>query len=78
MQAWQPLRGPVLDSPLALLDASSVRLEDAMGLELRYNDWTGEAHLLHHSPDHRQGLQAIPAHTCYIYVANAWASLVAS
>ncbi|KAK9848089.1 hypothetical protein WJX84_003693 [Apatococcus fuscideae] len=53
IQAWQPLRGPVLDSPLALLDASSVRLEDAMGLELRYNDWTGEAHLLHHSPDHR-------------------------
>ncbi|KAK9848094.1 hypothetical protein WJX84_012409 [Apatococcus fuscideae] len=53
VQAWQPLRGPVRDSPLALLDASSVRPEDAMETELRYNDWTGESHTLHHNPDHK-------------------------
>lgn len=43
---------PVLDTPLALCDARSVRPEDLVATELRYPDRTGEISLVRHRPEH--------------------------
>ena len=43
---------PVLDTPLALCDARSVRPEDLVATELRYPDRTGEISMVRHRPEH--------------------------
>ena len=42
----------MVDTPLALCDARSVRPEDLVATELRYPDRTGEISLLRHRPEH--------------------------
>jgi hypothetical protein len=50
---WQPIRGPVLSSPLALCDAQSVAPEDRIGCDLDYGDRVGEIYNFAFNPDHR-------------------------
>jgi len=42
INVWRPLNGPVVASPLAFADSTSVPDEDIVGVEHRYPDRTGE------------------------------------
>lgn len=50
---WQPIRGPVLSSPLALCDAQSVEPEDWIGCDLDYGDRMGEIYNVAYNAAHR-------------------------
>ena len=50
---WRPLRRPVLDTPLALCDARTVRPEDLVAAEVRYPGRTGEIYFLERARRHR-------------------------
>ena len=50
---WQPIRGPVLSSPLALCDAQSVPTEDWIGCDLDYGDRIGEIYNVAFNANHR-------------------------
>jgi hypothetical protein len=50
---WRPIRGPVLDAPLALADASSVAPEDLVPSDLVYRNRVGETYAVTHNPRHR-------------------------
>ena len=53
VNVWRSIgAAPVLDTPLALCDARSVRPEDLVATELRYPDRTGEISMVRHQPDH--------------------------
>src|SRR5262249_20340132 len=41
---WRPIRGPLLDSPLAVCHAQSVRPEELVPSDLVYRDRTGETY----------------------------------
>ena len=53
VNVWRPITHPVVDTPLGLCDARSVRAEDFVVTELRYPDRTGEAYQVIHRPEHR-------------------------
>jgi hypothetical protein len=50
---WRPIRGPVLDAPLALADASSVAPEDLVPSDLVYRNRVGETYAVTYNPRHR-------------------------
>jgi len=50
---WRPIRGPVLDAPLALADASSVVPEDLVPSDLVYRNRVGETYAVTYNPRHR-------------------------
>lgn len=50
---WRPLNGPVLDSPLAVSDARSVRSDDLVATDLVYQDRIGEIYYVKSNPAHR-------------------------
>ncbi|HEX3860893.1 MAG TPA: CmcJ/NvfI family oxidoreductase [Stellaceae bacterium] len=50
---WRPIRGPLLRSPLALCDATTLSPENLIGSELRYPDRTGETYAITHNPAQR-------------------------
>jgi hypothetical protein len=50
---WRPIRGPVLDAPLALADASSVAFEDLVPSDLVYRNRVGETYAVKYNPRHR-------------------------
>ena len=50
---WRPIKGPVLDAPLALADASSVAFEDLVPSDLVYRNRVGETYAVTHNPRHR-------------------------
>ncbi len=50
---WRPIRGPVLRSPIAVLDAESLAAEDLIGTDMLYPDRTGEIYHLAFNPDQR-------------------------
>ena len=50
---WRPIRGPVLDAPLALADASSVAFEDLVPSDLVYRNRVGETYAVTYNPRHR-------------------------
>jgi len=50
---WRPIAGPVLESPLAICDASSVAESDLKKADLIYPNRTGEINYLAYNPDHR-------------------------
>lgn len=50
---WRSIRGPVLDTPLAVCDARSVGAAELVSGEVRYAKRSGEIYLLTHSPRHR-------------------------
>ena len=53
VNVWQPIRGPVLSSPLGLVDASSIAPGDLVTVDLVYEDRTGEIYHGLYNPDHR-------------------------
>jgi hypothetical protein len=50
---WRPIRGPLLDSPLAVCDARTVKPEDLVASDLVYPDRIGETYSVKYSPDHQ-------------------------
>jgi hypothetical protein len=50
---WRPIRGPVLDSPLALCDAESLADENLVPTDLKYPDRTGEIYSITYNPEQR-------------------------
>ena len=50
---WRPIRGPVLDRPLAVCDASSVDPADLVATDLVYPDRVGETYSVAYNPAHR-------------------------
>jgi hypothetical protein len=50
---WRPLRGPLLDMPLAVADAQSVRPEQLIASDLVYKDRVGETYSVTYDPRHR-------------------------
>ena len=53
INVWRPIRGPVQDKPLAVLDARSMGPNDFVATDLIYRDRTGEIYSVHHRPTHR-------------------------
>jgi len=53
VNVWRPIRGPVLDSPLALCDAQSFTDDDLIASDLVYADVRGETSRVAYNPAHR-------------------------
>ena len=53
VNVWRPIRGPVLDLPLALCDARSFTDDDLIASDLVYNHVRGETSSVAYRPDHR-------------------------
>jgi hypothetical protein len=53
VNVWRPLRGPVLDSPLALCDARSFTDADLIASDLVYAHVRGETSRVEYQPAHR-------------------------
>jgi hypothetical protein len=53
VNVWRPLRGPVLDVPLAICDAGSLTAADFIATDLVYADRTGEIYSVRYDPAHR-------------------------
>lgn len=53
INVWRALRGPVLDTPLAVCDASSLGADDFIPTDLKYRDRTGEIYSFSFSENHR-------------------------
>jgi hypothetical protein len=53
INVWRPIRGPLVDHPLAVCDARSTSPEDFVGSEQRYEDRTGETYIVRYNPAHR-------------------------
>jgi hypothetical protein len=49
---WRTSRLPVLDAPLAVCDARTVRPEDLVAADIVYPTRTGEIYEVRHNPDH--------------------------
>ena len=50
---WRPIRGPVRDTPLAMLDGTTVKEGDLVASDLIYPNRSGETYSVTYSPDHR-------------------------
>jgi hypothetical protein len=50
---WRPIRGPLLRSPLALCDATTLSEENLVASELRYPDRTGETYAVTYNRNQR-------------------------
>ncbi len=50
---WRPIRGPLLDSPLAVCDVRSVTQQDLVASDLIYKDRVGETYGVTFNPAHR-------------------------
>lgn len=53
VNVWRPIVGPVRRSPLAFVDAWTVRRHDLIATDMVYPDRTGEIYHLAHRPDQR-------------------------
>ncbi len=53
VNVWRPVRGPVLDSPLALCDARSFSDDDLIASDLVYAHVRGETSRVEYKPTHR-------------------------
>ena len=50
---WRPIRGPLRDSPLAMLDGTTVKEGDLVASDLIYPNRSGETYSVTYSSDHR-------------------------
>lgn len=50
---WRPIRGPLLDAPLAMCDARSLDFSDLVPSDLIYPDRKGETYAVSFNPAHR-------------------------
>jgi hypothetical protein len=53
INVWRPIRGPLLDAPLAVCDARSVEREDLVPSDLIYQHRIGETYSVTYRPSHR-------------------------
>lgn len=53
INVWRPIRGPLLDAPLAVADARSVSPEDLVPSDLVYPHRVGETYQVTYNPAHR-------------------------
>jgi hypothetical protein len=53
INVWRPIRGPVVDAPLAVTDASSIAEGDLVASDLIYPDRTGEIYYVKYNPQHK-------------------------
>ena len=53
INVWRPLKGPVVDTPLAVCDARSVAASDWVASDMVYQDRIGEIYVATYSPAHR-------------------------
>lgn len=53
INVWRPLVGPVETSPLAICEFGSIRDDDLIAAERRYQDRVGGIYYLAHNPDQR-------------------------
>ena len=53
INVWRPIRGPLLRSPLALCDATTLSEENLVASDLRYPDRTGETYAVTYNPGQR-------------------------
>jgi len=53
INVWRPISGPLLRSPLALCDATTLSEENLVGSDLRYPDRTGETYAVTYNPAQR-------------------------
>jgi len=53
INVWRPIRGPVLDAPLAVADARSIADADLVPADLIYPDRSGELYYARYNPAHR-------------------------
>ena len=53
VNVWRPIRGPVLDSPLAVCDARSFTDDDLIASDLVYPHVRGETSTVEYKPGHR-------------------------
>ena len=53
INVWRPIKGPVLDQPLAVCDASSLAPDDLVETDLVYKDRVGNIHGVRFNPDQR-------------------------
>jgi hypothetical protein len=50
---WRPIRGPLLDSPLAVCDARTVKPNELVAADLVYPNRVGETYAVKYNPDHQ-------------------------
>jgi hypothetical protein len=50
---WRPIHGPLLDSPLAVCDATSVKADELVPSDLVYPHRVGETYSVTYNPEHR-------------------------
>jgi hypothetical protein len=50
---WRPIKGPLLDSPLAVCDARTVKPSDLVASDLVYQHRVGETYSVKYNPDHQ-------------------------
>jgi hypothetical protein len=53
INVWRPIRGPLLDAPLAVCDAGSVDKEDLIPSDLIYPNRIGETYSVSYRPSHQ-------------------------
>ncbi len=53
VNVWRPIRGPLEDTPLAVLDGRTLAKEDLIPSDLIYRDKVGETYAVQHNPQHR-------------------------
>ena len=50
---WRPIKGPLLDSPLAVCDARTVKSDDLVAADLVYPHRVGETYSVKYNPEHQ-------------------------
>ena len=50
---WRPIRGPLRDSPLAMVDGTTVAPDDLVASDLIYPNRNGETYSVKYNPNHR-------------------------
>ncbi len=50
---WRPIRGPLLDAPLAMCDVELVAADDLVASDLVYQHRVGETYAVKYNPSHR-------------------------
>jgi hypothetical protein len=50
---WRPIKGPLLDSPLAMCDVESMAPDDLVASDLVYQHRVGETYAVKYNPSHR-------------------------
>jgi hypothetical protein len=50
---WRPIRGPLLDSPLAVCDARTVHANELVASDLVYPNRVGETYSVKYNPEHQ-------------------------